>query len=576
MRHHHSFSHSSHHYQHLLQSQRQQRRILDESFTALRRGAPFLKCGRQGRPHYIYLRLAQVHVGPAMVWHSERRNKARYIPISAVHEILVGRKTNTFRRSMSSTLVSSSPTSLAFSVLYTDKMSRNGAAGVQRSLDLIASNAHELNLWVTGLLALVDGITPPTHVDSPVRKTHAHDDMFQIGFDDSGIGGGESTVSSVSTGNTSDTVNNTRSVRLGANSAALPALEEEEDNDEDCVSSRTYIDDIQAAHLASDSTRHPAYGVSVTDVNVDVNGGTHRPSWNMSHEPGGAASSKPLTQGSDVGTSSASKQVLGDMLVFGRHAKRSSAMPCPLEGSKGLDVRFSSIGADTGIIVCRGGEMYTWGGVPATAASASTAQFNSTISSANAMLGRGHCIESRMPAVVEVRNDICETLLGMKSKVRLVRVCIPHRLLGICASAFLLSLYMHIYDDTDGTSHFNHSRFFVLVCLPACVWIWTSFSNCTMQHQTPASLSASNKYHRGRHIARPYRRRAPCTLGAQTRRCVASSASGRVRVTPPPRRSSARGAITVTLNPHRSGHQEWCRSLTVWVEVFRCLSKWCM
>ena len=353
-----------------------------------------------------------------MVWHSERRNKARYIPISAVHEVLVGRKTNTFRRSLSSTLVAASPKSLAFSVLYTDKMNRNGGDGVQRSLDLIASNAHELNLWVTGLLALVDGITPSTHVDSPM-KTNFYDDMFQVGFDDNGVGGGESTVSSVSTGNASDTVNTRSVVRFGTNNTALPALEEEEDDDDDCVSSRKYSDDIPDAHPPTDDeARHPAHGMSVADVSIDVDGVAHRQSRDTGHAPSGATASKPLSHDAGVGTSSASKQVLGDMLVFGRHAKRASAMPQPLEGSKGLDVRFSSIGADMGILVCRGGEMYTWGGVPTTTASAlSVTQFSNTTSSGNAMLGRGHCIESRMPGVVEVRNDICETLLGMKSKV---------------------------------------------------------------------------------------------------------------------------------------------------------------
>jgi len=429
-----------------------------------------------------------------------------------VREVLVGKKTNTFRRSLNRALVASSPDYLAFSVLYSENINKTapasasataadvGAAasrpalstGNLRTLDLVASDTNELNLWVTGLLALVEGITPLTRAEPTPLKTSisSHDrfhtmemadggDLSGRLFDDDNVGcdtggakgsrhDGKSHLGYPSPSGNNDTMsdrsNATGGTQLTGNTlgnSLLPVLNEDDD---ECVSSKAYRDgaDVRATPSSGDcptsakgrsGSGADASSSSLASMSSQAEIDSEQVCISVLPEQGesgnytkstDAANVVPAT-GSNISVSVSTaktntKQVLGDMLVFGRHhsespasvpapsssslpASSSSALPVPLDGTAGLDVRLTSISSGVGILVCKGGEMYTWGGVPSNeavqtrnTAAGCASRARSTAGNNNAMLGRGHCVDSIKPRVVDVRRGISETLRGMRMK----------------------------------------------------------------------------------------------------------------------------------------------------------------
>eukprot|EP00899_Mesostigma_viride_P002075 jgi/Mesvir1/11869/Mv00215-RA.3 len=112
---------------------------LDQAITAVRKGAHLLKYGRRGKPHVCYFKLEEGDV-TSLIWQSPNSKRLRRLPLNIVEAIYHGQKTRVFKRFKGGT-----KDHLSFSLIY-----KNG----QRSLDLVAKDEQELEVWVMVLRAL--------------------------------------------------------------------------------------------------------------------------------------------------------------------------------------------------------------------------------------------------------------------------------------------------------------------------------------------------------------------------------------------------------------------------------------
>jgi hypothetical protein len=117
-------------------------RVLVDALTVMREGASFLKCGRRGQPHFRHVQL--VDGNRVLRWFSSGKSlEETSVPLAQVQQIVLGQTTANFKRVHAPELAD-----VSFSLLYGDG----------RSLDLVAKDAAEFQIWTQGLAELVKEI----------------------------------------------------------------------------------------------------------------------------------------------------------------------------------------------------------------------------------------------------------------------------------------------------------------------------------------------------------------------------------------------------------------------------------
>ncbi|KAJ4951406.1 hypothetical protein NE237_028238 [Protea cynaroides] len=112
-------------------------RDLEQAFIALKKGAQLLKYGRKGKPKFCPFRLSNDE--STLIWLSS--GEERTLKLASVSKIIPGQRTSVFQR-----FLRPDKDYLSFSLIY-----NNG----KRSLDLICKDKAEVDLWITGLKALI-------------------------------------------------------------------------------------------------------------------------------------------------------------------------------------------------------------------------------------------------------------------------------------------------------------------------------------------------------------------------------------------------------------------------------------
>lgn len=116
-------------------------RIKVDVLKFLKRGAPFLKYGKHGFPHFRLFQVSPQH--DALIWYSKSKKIAEtQISFRDMDELVYGQTTAVFERHKAPELSKSS-----FSILY-DKG--------RKTLDLIAKDPNEFTMWTEGLIQLID------------------------------------------------------------------------------------------------------------------------------------------------------------------------------------------------------------------------------------------------------------------------------------------------------------------------------------------------------------------------------------------------------------------------------------
>ncbi|KAJ0968612.1 hypothetical protein J5N97_025529 [Dioscorea zingiberensis] len=112
-------------------------RDIEQSLVALKKGSQLIKYSRKGKPKLCPFRISSDET--ALIWFS--RKKERTIYLSSVIRIIPGQRTAVFKR-----FLRPEKDYLSFSIIY-----KNG----ERSLDLICKDQAEVEVWFTGLKALI-------------------------------------------------------------------------------------------------------------------------------------------------------------------------------------------------------------------------------------------------------------------------------------------------------------------------------------------------------------------------------------------------------------------------------------
>lgn len=139
-----------------------------DALPILEKGTAFLKFGRKGNPHLYHFKLSADH--RRLCWWSHTKKKECTILLRDVTAIELGQMTEVFR-------TSSAPPALALcslSLIYFDR-DQSGPQAKERSLDLIATDAMEFELWTKAVAKLSkcgdkDGIPAGLLVDVSYHK----------------------------------------------------------------------------------------------------------------------------------------------------------------------------------------------------------------------------------------------------------------------------------------------------------------------------------------------------------------------------------------------------------------------
>nr|XP_010909635.1 PH, RCC1 and FYVE domains-containing protein 1 isoform X2 [Elaeis guineensis] len=125
-------------------------RDLEQALIALKKGSQLIKYSRKGKPKVRQFRLSSD--GTTLIWFSHKKEKS--VKLASVLKIIPGQRTAVFKR-----FARPEKDYLSFSLIY-----KNG----ERSLDLICKDQAEVELWFTGLQALISrGQHRRTRTDVP-------------------------------------------------------------------------------------------------------------------------------------------------------------------------------------------------------------------------------------------------------------------------------------------------------------------------------------------------------------------------------------------------------------------------
>ncbi|KAJ3678493.1 hypothetical protein LUZ60_002296 [Juncus effusus] len=115
-------------------------RDIEQALVALKRGTQLVKYSRKGKPKLRSFRLSSD--GTTLIWFSHKKEKS--IKLSSVKKIIPGQRTAVFRR-----YPRPERDYLSFSIIYKDG---------QRTLDLICKDQAEVEIWFSGLQAVINSL----------------------------------------------------------------------------------------------------------------------------------------------------------------------------------------------------------------------------------------------------------------------------------------------------------------------------------------------------------------------------------------------------------------------------------
>ncbi|KAA0153643.1 hypothetical protein FNF27_05778 [Cafeteria roenbergensis] len=147
-----------------------------ESIEVLQRGAPLLKFGRQGEPHFRDFRVTRDCT--KLTWFSPKKNADDCQVVLSECRLVLGQATRVFLKQSSDGI---RMLNLSLSLLY-DAPGGGGAgaaAGAKaaiRSLDVVCKSGAEFRLWSVGLAYLVQGPPPPAALAAHRAAVHAREE----------------------------------------------------------------------------------------------------------------------------------------------------------------------------------------------------------------------------------------------------------------------------------------------------------------------------------------------------------------------------------------------------------------
>ncbi|CAL9194639.1 PH, RCC1 and FYVE domains-containing protein 1-like isoform X1 [Musa acuminata AAA Group] len=282
-------------------------RDIQQALVALKKGTQLIKYNRKGKPKLCPFRISSDET--TLVWFSHKKERA--IKLASVTRIVPGQRTAVFRR-----YLRPEKDYLSFSLIY-----NNG----ERSLDLICKDQGELEVWITGLKAL---ISTGQHQHS---RTDSHSDG--VFFSDDG--------DSVSSGRPYGvTLESTLSISRG-------------------FSTKFHNRDISASLPRSD--------VGSDNANMQLR---------ASNGDGVRLSVSSAPSSSSQGSGPDDIESLGDVYVWGEVwsdgvlldgstnsicSRTDVLIPRSLESNVVLDVHQIACGVRHAALVTRQGEVFTWG-----------------------------------------------------------------------------------------------------------------------------------------------------------------------------------------------------------------------
>ncbi|XP_043722871.1 PH, RCC1 and FYVE domains-containing protein 1 [Telopea speciosissima] len=295
-------------------------RDVEQALIALKKGAQLLKYGRKGKPKFCPFRLSNDE--SSLIWLSS--GGERTLKLATVSKIIPGQRTSVFQR-----YLRPDKDYLSFSLIY-----NNG----KRSLDLICKDKAEVDLWITGLKALISsGQCGRSKIDGWSDEGLYFDD----GRDLTSNSPSDSSVSF-----TRDISSPEASVSYKANTLA------------------------KSYPTPESSTQSERSHVSLERTNMQVKG-SGSDAFRVS------VSSAPST--SSHGSAQDDCDALGDVYIWGEvicdnfvkvgadknvfpfSTRADVLLPKPLESNVVLDVHHIACGVRHAALVTRQGEIFTWG-----------------------------------------------------------------------------------------------------------------------------------------------------------------------------------------------------------------------
>ncbi|RHN78579.1 putative chromatin regulator PHD family [Medicago truncatula] len=277
---------------------------VSSAFITLKRGTQLVKYSRQGKPKLCNFRLSQDETSLIWISHGKEKN----LKLSSVLRIISGQRTAVFRR-----YLRPEKDYLSFSLIY-----KKG----ERSLDLICKDTAEVEVWLSGLKALIS----TGQLRNRRTRSELTDDSNDISPNDRPFGGALEFTASIPKGRFSfeavprESTSNRRSDAGSEHTSMAPVRTSVGDGSRVSVSSTNY---------ASSVVSGPDDIESLGDVFI----------WGEVWAEGNSSDG--------LGSQVPSKI---DMLI-----------PKPLESDVVLDVNYIEPGVSHIALVTRQGEIFTWG-----------------------------------------------------------------------------------------------------------------------------------------------------------------------------------------------------------------------
>ncbi|XP_042494518.1 PH, RCC1 and FYVE domains-containing protein 1-like [Macadamia integrifolia] len=294
-------------------------RDVEQALIALKKGAQLLKYGRKGKPKFCPFRLSNDE--SSLIWLSS--GEERTLKLASISKIIPGQRTSVFQR-----YLRPDKDYLSFSLVYNSG---------KHSLDLICKDKAQVDLWITGLKALISsGQCGRSKID---------------GWTDEGLyfdGGRDLTSSSPSDSSVSFMQDfSSPEASVDCNTNIFPRSYP---TPESSVHS-------EMSHLALDRTNMQVKGSGSDAFRVSV-------------------SSAPST--SSHGSAQDDCDAIGDVYIWGEimcdsvkvgadknalplSTRADVLLPRPLESNLVLDVHHIACGVRHAALVTRQGEVFTWG-----------------------------------------------------------------------------------------------------------------------------------------------------------------------------------------------------------------------
>ncbi|KAJ4965256.1 hypothetical protein NE237_017105 [Protea cynaroides] len=295
-------------------------RDIEQALIALKKGAQLLKYSRKGKPKFCPFRLSNDE--SSLIWLSG--GGERTLKLASVSKIIPGQRTSVFQR-----FLRPDKDYLSFSLIY-----NNG----KRSLDLICKDKAEVDLWITGLKALISsGQSGRSKIDGQSDEG--------LDFDD----GRDLTSNSPS----DNSVSFTQDISSPEASVSYnkSTLSKSYPTPENSVLSETSQVALDRANMQVKGSGSDAFRVSVSSAPSTSSHGSAQDDCDALGD---------VYIWGEVGGDNFVK-VGADKNVFPLSARADVLLPRPLESNLVLDVHHIACGVRHAALVTRQGELFTWG-----------------------------------------------------------------------------------------------------------------------------------------------------------------------------------------------------------------------